>query len=139
MDLALTLSEATALGQIARALRGTSVTEDTALAAVSKALTTEQAARLKELLVQDLGYNSLALASVRGQLSLTDDQATQIVSLVSTLEAAKTAIATSTDASAATKARATLMSKTSSELAELLTEDQDKKLRSLAGRALGAQ
>lgn len=138
-DLGLTSDEATQLGVAARSLQGTTATEDTALATVAKVLTSDQVNRLKELLVQDLGYNSLAIADVRAQLSLTADQTTQITSLVSTLETAKAALASSTDASAANKATSTLMAKTSSDLAKVLTQDQDKKLRSLAGRALGAK
>ena len=138
-DLALTSEEFNALGTIARTLRGATATEDTALAAVSKALTADQLARLKELLVQDLGYNALALADVRAKLSLSDEQVERITSLVSTTEIAKSALAASTDAASATRAKATLAAKTSAELAKVLTEDQDKKLRALAGKALGSK
>ena len=138
-DLSLTASEASALSDAARTLRSGATTEDAALAVVSKVLTAAQAARLKELLVQDLGYSSLALSDVRARLSLTDDQTAQIAGLVSTLETAKAALATSTDVAAAAKAGSALMVKTSAELAKVLTADQDAKLRALAGRALGAE
>lgn len=133
-DLGLTRDEYDALGTTAKSLK-TGATEDTALAAVAKVLTADQTTRLKELLVQDLGYNALALADVRAALSLTADQQTAITALVSSLQTSTQAVVATPDA-AATRAR--LRSQTSANLAKLLTAEQDAKLRNLAGRALGA-
>lgn len=137
-DLGLTLNQWTGINAAVRSLRGASTTEDQALATVSKALTAAQSARLKELLVQDLGYGSLALTDVRAQLTLTAEQAKSMTFVLSTFDTAKKALA-SASPEAAQKALADLQSQTNASLAKLLTSEQDAKLRSLAGRALGGK
>ncbi len=129
-DLGLNLTEWTALNRVVRTLKGSSVTEDQALAAVSQVLTTAQVNRLKELLVQDLGYGSLALSDVRSRLSLTTDQAAQIDSILSLVATAKK--------SAAPGSVKALQAQANAQLAKVLTADQDTKLRGLAGKALGS-
>lgn len=129
-DLGLNLTEWTALNKVVRTLKGASVTEDEALAAVSQVLTTAQVNRLKELLVQDLGYGSLALSDVRSRLALTTEQAAQVDSILSLLAAAKKG--------AAPGAVKGLQAQANAQLAKVLTADQDAKLRGLAGKALGS-
>ena len=136
VDLGLSQTELQELSSIALSLSRTSATEEIAYTAVSQALTAAQATRLQQLLVQDLGYNALALSDVREQLFLQDSQSAQIASLVSTLEAAKSALASSLDVASAASAKTSLLAKAGAKLAKVLTADQDKKLRSLAGRSL---
>jgi len=127
-DLGLNLTEWTALNRVVRTLKGASVTEDQALAAVGKVLTMDQVNRLKELLVQSLGYGSLALSDVRSRLSLTTDQAAQVESILGLLAAAKKG--------AAPGAVKGLQARANEQLAKVLTAEQDAKLRALAGKAL---
>lgn len=128
-ELGLTLSEWTALNALARAAKTTALTEDQALAAVAKILTTEQTARLTALLVQSLGYNALVLSSVRAKLELTAEQATSVTALMANLETVRRAVTNP-------QTLAEVQKTTSAALAKLLTAEQDVKLRALAGRPL---
>ncbi len=128
-DLGLTLNEWTALSAFARTNGTATLTEDAAFTAVGKILTEAQTTRLRELLVQDLGYAALSLSSVRAQLELTTEQATSVTALTSNLQIAKKAVSNP-------QALVELQKTTRAALAKALTASQDAKLRSLAGRAL---
>ena len=64
-DLGLTSAELEGLAGVARNV----ATEDAAVAAASRILTTAQTNRLLELLGQDMGYGALQIAAVRTPLA----------------------------------------------------------------------
>ena len=128
-DLQIDAQQYSALSTVARTAQGTTLTEDQALSAVGKVLTVAQTTRLTELLVQDMGYGSLALSSVRAKVDLKADQATAITALTSTLDDTK-------KAGVSSQALASMRTKTNAALAKLLTAEQDAKLRALAGKSL---
>ena len=132
-ELALNAVQHSALVSVARTL-GNTVSEETAFGKVSKALTLAQTTRLRELLVQDMGYNAPGLSTVRSVLSLTSEQTAQISSILSLVESARRAAATASDPRAAQQALSGLASPSSAALAKVLTVEQDARLRTRAGR-----
>lgn len=139
-ELSITRGQYMALDKAAATLNGKISTEDEAASAVSMLLTEEQNVRLQELLIQDMGYGALALSGVREKLSLTADQSSRITEAVTTLTTAKTAILTGTnDASTAGKALGELARTVNTTLSKVLTGEQDKAFRALAGKSLGSK
>lgn len=133
-ELAITATELTALGTIAQGLQSASTTEESALTAVAKVLTAAQVTRLKELLVQDMGYGSLAIASIREDLKLSTEQTTRITTIVASLASSKAALqGTTTDRSTVQR----LTAAASAQMGKVLTADQDAELRARAGKAVG--
>lgn len=128
-DLGLTSAELKGLAGVARNV----ATEDAAVAAASRILTTAQTNRLLELLVQDMGYGALQIAAVRTPLGLSAEQTQATEAILSDLATTKRSFAT------ANLSTARAESQTNAALAKLLTAEQDVKLRSLAGRALGSR
>jgi hypothetical protein len=132
-ELSLTSDELASLGEISRNILAVNTSEGDAFAAVSKALTTTQIAKLQQLMVEDLGYGALALSAVRSKLTLTEAQSSQVSTLVDIQEAAKRAILSqSSNADSAVKAVSQLASLTNSALAKILTSTQDSALHKLA-------
>lgn len=132
-EIGMTQAQWNALNSIASKLIASGATEQQSLDAVSGSLSEAQVNRLKELLVQDLGYGSLALKDVQDALMLSSDQLSQIVSLISSYDTVRKALLTST--SDVSKAITQLRTTTNSSLAKVLTAEQDAKLKSLAGKA----
>ncbi len=137
-DLAMTADQWSALNSLASQLQAGSASEDQSLAAVGGVLTETQTKRLKELIVQDMGYGSLALTSIREELDLSADQTSQITTLTATFDSVKKALATATNAALSQTALTQLRKETNAGLAKILTSSQDTKLRSLAGKMLNS-
>lgn len=132
-ELGMTQAQWNTLNNIAGKLISSGASEQQSLDAVSPTLSEAQLTRLKELLVQDLGYGSLALNDVRDSLALSSDQLTQIVSLISSYDTVRKALLTST--SDVSKALTQLRTTTNNSLAKVLTAEQDTKIKSLTGKA----
>jgi len=138
-DLAITAEEYSQLSTIASRLSGQLVSEDSVRTSVAAVLTAAQAKRLTELLVQSMGYGSLALADVREKLNLTDTQQSRISDTITQYDNAKRLLRSSAASTqAATQALSSLKLQANELLAKVLTADQDKALRALAGKALGS-
>lgn len=138
-DLAITAEQYAALSALAAKAQSTGLTEDAVRASAATILSAAQSARLTELLVQYLGYGSLAFADVRAKLELSEDQEARIADILTGLAAAKRAVvSTATTASALQRATAELQSSANARLAKVLTEDQDKRLRAQAGKPIGS-
>ena len=137
-ELALTEDEDASLNQLAPNLLAATTSEDKAFGEVSKVLTPKQAARLEELIVQDLGYGSITLADVRSKLAFTKEQTAQVTPLLAEFEAAKSAILQlKTDATAARAAVSQVAQVMNGSLQAILTPEQTTKLHDLAGKQAG--
>lgn len=131
-SLALTVTDIGALSKVVRALPS-NATEDQAFGTVAVVLTKDQSAKLLGFLVTDLGYLSLEISDVRAKLSLTADQTKSITTLTDAYSTVRSALASgAANQSAAQTTLAAAKTKTSTGLAAVLTEDQDKALRALA-------
>lgn len=136
-ELALTSAQYNQLSQIAQALSKQSATEETARNAVAKVLSTAQTTRLTELLIQYLGYGSLTFADVRAKLTLTSEQQARIADILTqAAQSKKTIKSTAANADLASRATANLDRQANELLSKVLTSEQDKALRALAGKSL---
>jgi len=136
-DLAITADQYSQLSQIARSVSGQTASEDSIRASVARALSSDQINRLTELTIQYLGYGALSLSDVRANLKLSTDQEARISEILSSLAQSKQTLqAAASNPSAAQKALAELQSQANGQLAKVLSADQDKLLRAMAGRSL---
>lgn len=135
-DLEITVDQYNQLSQIARSVANQPVSEDSVRASVARVLSTNQATRLTELTIQYLGYGALALTDVRAKLKLTTDQEARVSEILASLAQSKRTVQAAANPSAAQKAISELQSQSNAQLAKVLSSDQDKALRAMAGRFL---